>query len=407
MPDLRQISVMPEMVLDNAQTAMQAGNFAEASRLYQQALRSNPRDGQALYGLGVACLQAQQFEHAEYVFGELVRLNPQYSDGHCVRGIALTKLGRRAEALTCFERAISLRPDSVEAISNYGTTLSEMGENDRALAELDRALAIDPRHTGSWNNRGNVLKAMKRLEEAVECYSRALESDPSFQLAADNRDFVLFLLGRLNRCPSGFTRQLFDEFSAQFDQTMVGKLNYRGPGILRSLVDRFLPIPEPAQQILDLGCGTGLAALAFSDFAKDMAIDGMDLSPRMLEASRARGIYRELILGDLESELRRPGTRYDLILAADSMVYLGDLSVCFSGIVNRLAPGGHFAFTVEAAGGAGWIQSPSNRFCHSEQYLRGEAAASGLDVIAVEGCIIRDEHSVPVAGFAVALRKSG
>jgi len=404
MRDLRQISAMPEL-LDSAQISMQAGNFAEASRLYQQVLRSNPRDGQALYGLAVACLQTQQFAHAEYVLGELVRLNPQYADAHCVRGIALTKLGRRAEALTCFERAISLRPDSVEAISNYGTTLSEMGENERDLVELDRALAIDPRHTGSWNNRGNVLKAMKRLEEAVECYSRALESDPSFQLAADNRDFVLFLLGRLKRCPAGFTKQLFDEFSAQFDQTMVGRLNYRGPEILRSLVDRFLPSPESPQQIFDLGCGTGLAGIAFSDFGNGRVIDGIDLSPRMLEACRARGVYRELRLDDLETELTRPGMQYDLILAADSMVYLGDLSVCFAGVVNRLAPGGHFAFTVEAADGTGWVQAPTNRFCHSEQYLRDEAAASGLAVIALERCIIRDEHTVPVAGFAVALRK--
>src|SRR5437763_13719846 len=110
---------MPELVLENAQTAYRAGDLREAGRLYQQALRNNPRDIQALYGLGVVCLQSQQLQHAEYVFGELVRLEPQYADAHCCRGIALAKLGRRPEALTCFERAISLRPDSVEAISNY------------------------------------------------------------------------------------------------------------------------------------------------------------------------------------------------------------------------------------------------------------------------------------------------
>ena len=126
----------------------------------------------------------------------------------------------------------------------------------------------------------------------------------------------------------------------------------------------------------------------------------------MIEAARARGIYRELILGDLESELARLGPQYDLILAADSMVYLGDLSACFSGVVKRLAPNGHFAFTVEAADDAGWELTPNNRFCHSEQYLRAEAAACGLDIIALERCTIRDEHTVPVPGFAVALRKS-
>jgi predicted TPR repeat methyltransferase len=61
---------------------------------------------------------------------------------------------------------------------------------------------------------------------------------------------------------------------------------------------------------------------------------------------------------------------------------------------------------VEAADAAGWELTPNNRFCHSEQYLRAEAAACQLDVIALEPCTIRDEHTAPVAGFAVLLRPS-
>lgn len=403
---LRQIPIMSNNLSQQAQSAFQAGRFAEAVHLYQQAMRANPRDLDALYGLGVVYLQAEQFHHAEYVLAEAVRLNPAFANGFCVRGVALARMGKQRDALTCFERALEIQPDSVDTLSNYGTALLELGEHETALVQLDRALAIDPCHTFSWQNRGNVLLALLRLDEAIESYSRALELDPAFQPAADSRDLALFKLRRLNRCPPDFTRKLFDEFSAQFDETMVGKLNYRGPAILRSLVDRLLPFPESPQQILDIGCGTGLAAIAFCDFSNRGAIDGIDLSPCMIDAARARGIYRELILGDFESELARPGTQYDLILAADSMVYLGDLSACFSGVVKRLALNGHFAFTVEAADGGGWQLTANNRFCHSEPYLRAEAAACGFGVIALERCTIRDEHTVPVAGFAVAVCKS-
>ncbi len=396
---------MADMVLESAQAAFQAGKFAESARLYQQALHNNPRDTRALYGLGLVYLQSQQLQDAEYLFGELVRLNPQHGDAHCVRGIVLARLGRRPEALTCFERALSLRPDSVEALSNYGTTLSGMGETDRALEQLDRALAIDPRHAGSWNNRGTVLRTMKRLEQALECYSRALEIEPGYRLAGENRDHTLFLLRRLDRCPPALMRQLFDEFSVHYDNTMLAKLTYRGHEILRNLAERFVGIRDAQLRMLDLGCGTGLAAKAFLDFVNGGPIDGVDLSPRMIEAARARGWYRNLILNDLETQLGSPGSQYDLVLAADSMVYIGDLSACFSGVFRRLETGGHFLFTTEAVDGDGWELTSSHRFAHSATYIRLAAERCALQVIAIEACSSRTEHAKPVAGFAVALRK--
>ena len=397
---------MGETELRAAQAAFQAGDVARAGRLYQEALHNNRRDTQALYGFGLVCLQAQQFAHAEYVFGELLRLDPNCADAHCVRGIALVRLDRRSEALACFERAVSLRPDSVEALSNLGATLLELGEHERALAESDRALAVDPRHAASWNNRGNVLMAMLRREEALENYAKALEIEPQFALAAENRDEALFQLRRLNRCAPGSMRKLFDGFSANYDETMRIKLSYRGPEILRQLAGRVIGAREAGQmRVLDLGCGTGLTGEAFRDFAAGGPIDGIDISPRMIEAARARGIYRNLILADLESELANPGPRYDVVLAADSLIYLGDLSLCFSGVWRRLDAGGWFLFTTEAADGDGWELPATSRFRHSQPYLRNEAARCAMEFVGIEDCTIRHEYGVPVAGFAVALRK--
>jgi predicted TPR repeat methyltransferase len=394
------------MALQDARAALQAGDLAQAGRLYQQALRNNPRDIRALYEFGVVCLQAQQFVQAENIFAELVRLNPQFADGHCVRGVALVHMDRLRDALACFERALSLRPDSVEAASNYGSALLKLGEHERALRELDRALTLDPRHVFSWNNRGNAFMAMGRVEEAIESYSRALEIEPAFQIALENRDDALFQLRRLSRCPPGFTRKLFDEFSVHYDHTMRSTLAYRGPEILRELAERVMGARGGAPAtILDLGCGTGLAAEAFKDLAAGGPIDGIDVSPRMIECARGRGIYRNLVVGDLEREVNAPGPRYDLILAADSLTYLGDLAPCFSGISRRLNSGGKFLFTTEAADGEGWRLSSSNRFQHSSPYLRTEAARCGLVVMAIESCILRYEHGTPVAAFAAAFCK--
>ena len=244
--------------------------------------------------------------------------------------------------------------------------LLELKRPDEALTGFDHILQVDPQNAISWNNRGNALAMMGRLHEAIESYSRALEIEPDLQMAIDNRENALFQLRRLTRCPPGFMRKLFDDFSGHYDETMLHKLEYRAHLHLREFADRVLPRPTSPQRILDLGCGTGLVARSFSDFAEGGPIDGIDLSPRMIEASRSFGIYRDLIVGDLETELANPGPQYDLILAADTMIYLGDLSRCFAGVSRRLDTGGHYLFAAESMSGEGWEQTPSNRFRHSE-----------------------------------------
>jgi predicted TPR repeat methyltransferase len=101
-----------------------------------------------------------------------------------------------------------------------------------------------------------------------------------------------------------------------------------------------------------LGCGTGLAGAVFTPLAT--RLDGVDLSPAMIEKARARGIYDQLVVADLEDALAADGACYDLILAADTLVYLGDLAVVFEAARRRLSPEGYFLFTVEKAEGTGF-----------------------------------------------------
>ncbi len=169
-------------------------------------------------------------------------------------------------------------------------------------------MAIDAEHAISWNNRANTLAAMKRFEDAVGSYDRALLLSPTFLEARDNRLNALFELKRGKRCPPAFMRGLFDDFSSHYDETMLEKLQYRAHLHVRQLAERVLPRLTPPWRILDLGCGTGLVGEAFKDLAAGGRLAGIDIAPRMIEAARARGIYDELILGDLETRAACAGT---------------------------------------------------------------------------------------------------
>jgi predicted TPR repeat methyltransferase len=191
---------------------------------------------------------------------------------------------------------------------------------------------------------------------------------------------------------------LFDQFSADYDKRMLVDLRYQAPEILANLFTFVMPGRE-ALSILDLGCGTGLAGQVFKPVAA--RLDGVDLSPKMVAVARARGIYDHLAVADLETALAEPGA-YDLILAADTLVYLGDLGAVFDAVRTKLSPDGYFLFTVERADAA-FELGPKRRWRHSEAYLRDLAAKNGLSVAGLVAAVPRHEANRPVDGFAVAL----
>jgi predicted TPR repeat methyltransferase len=383
--------------------------FQDAVASYDRALAIQPDLIEAThnrkYALGMSYFERGRFEEAQYVLDEALRLNPHLLDGICIRGIALLRLKRHQEAIACFDRALAANPGFIEALSNRATAYLESNRAGDALAGFDETLKLDPVHAVSWNNRGNALMALKRHEDALASYERALAIQPTFPEAQDNRDNALFALRRLSRCPPAFMRALFDDYCPYYDAAMVEGLNYRGHIHLRDLAESVVPGLRAPKRILDLGSGTGLVGEVFKDLAQGGRLDGIDLSPLMIQAARARGIYDDLVLGDLETVLPQSNRLYDLILAADTIVYFGDLGPLFGRIARRLEPGGFFIFAVEASPGESWEQMPTNRFRHSEAYLRGEATQAQLDFVAIVNCAIRREFNDPVAGFAVALQK--
>ena len=177
------------------------------------------------------------------------------------------------------------------------------------------------------------------------------------------------------RSDPGYVRHLFDQFSADYDQRMIGQLAYAAPQILLGLAGMVMP-GRAQMSVLDLGCGTGLAGMAFKPMAA--RLDGVDLSPAMIAKARARSIYDRLEVADLESALAAPGPCYDLILAADTLVYLGDLVKVFKAAsppcCGRLLP-------VQWKRRQGWVRvGPKRRWRHSEGYLRHLAEETGFSV---------------------------
>ena len=308
---------------------------------------------------------------------------------------ALLAAGDAQAALAEARDAVSLNPEVAVAVLALGEALLAVDALPTAIAELQRALRLDPGLdrarlliAQAWLAAGEADKTLEALSE--------LDDPPPDMIAAAQA------IKSAPRSDAGYVRHLFDQFSADYDARMIGQLGYAAPQILLDLAAMVMP-GRGEMDILDLGCGTGLAGAAFKPLAA--RLDGVDLSPAMIEKARARNIYDNLIVADLETALGTAGVSYDLILAADTLVYLGDLAAVFQGAAARLKPEGYFLFTAEAAAGADFELGPKRRWRHSGAYLRATAAAAGLTVAGLVAAAPRREANQPVDGFAVALSR--
>jgi predicted TPR repeat methyltransferase len=203
--------------------------------------------------------------------------------------------------------------------------------------------------------------------------------------------------------PTAYVRDLFDQYAARFDAHLTGALAYRGPEVLLAAVEDVAP-GRRFNVMLDLGCGTGLAARAFVE--RVGVIDGVDLSPAMIVEAGKTGLYRKLLAGELVAFLDdcAPGSA-DLVVAADVFVYMGDLAATFAVARRALAPGGLFAFTTQATDTGDWRVGADLRYAHSAAYLRAAAARAGLVARKLDPVSTRRDAGVDVPGLACVLAR--
>ena len=121
----------------------QAGQLAEAERLYAQVLAAEPGHLHALMLSGALAHMGGRNEEAVGLFGRALAINEQ-PDFHYNIGLAKWALGQRAEATAHWERALALNPGFPQAHMNLGNALREDGRTADAVMHLRRALQLQP-----------------------------------------------------------------------------------------------------------------------------------------------------------------------------------------------------------------------------------------------------------------------
>jgi predicted TPR repeat methyltransferase len=315
------------------------------------------------------------------------------------------------------ERLVEACPDDPRAHQDLGLALLRIGRRSDAAAALRRTIGLAPKYAPGHCNLGLALEECGDLAGAIAALREALRLQPDSGFIAYHLAAVSAQAGErhaaMKVCPRDYLVPLFDGYADRFDAHLFQTLRYLGPQLLKEIISEApanerRPLPW---DVLDLGCGTGMTGVPFRTAARTMT--GADLSPRMLERAARRvmpngsRVYDTLIECDLAAALSASGASYDLILAADVFIYVGDLRDVFAGVRNALRPGGLFAFTIEVWDGPeDYRLLPTRRYAQSPAYIVNVAREAGLhEVRRRESTLRLGEGLEPVRGMVFLLRK--
>ena len=236
------------------------------------------------------------------------------------------------------------------------------------------------------------------IEGAARGFRACLAMDPDDHCGVTMR-LAAFGLALPDRAPPAYVATLFDQHAEDFDEILVARLGYDVPALARKLIG---PHAAGPLRMLDLGCGTGLAGVAFADIARE--IIGVDLAEGMLSMADDRGVYDDLYVGDAVAFMAEwDEAPFDVIVAADVWPYLGDLAPFAAAAATALVPGGLLVASSER-GPAHFAATNTQRFAHATDYIRAVLQDAGFSVAAVEPITVRLEEGEPVAGDLVLAR---
>ncbi|MBT4940724.1 MAG: tetratricopeptide repeat protein [Rhodospirillaceae bacterium] len=421
--------------------AIEKNELNQAEDYFRRAGKIIPEDQATLQRLAYVLQRLEKMEEAAKIYRQLIGQDPNSAEIHLNYGYALFKCDQISEAVTEYRAAIKLDPNLSLAYINLGMALSGLDEDEDAINAFRHGLDALPKHVEGLFGLARCLRAQDEYQKAADYFQKALNLAPdrtqvywelgySLELAGDKaggqaayekclnhhpdhsvaQHLLDSLMGNTTEtAPQDYIQELFDDYADSFDDNLVNELNYVVPGLLNTELET-LKLDQPLRSVLDLGGGTGLVAVEINKHVDSASgvVHGVDLSSGMIDIAVQNNRYHETFVSDIGEFLDDVGqglSQYELILAGDVFVYIGNLEQIFNGVYQRLGKNGLFLFTVEQSPSENYTLQSTGRFAHSKTYVEELANKSGFEVLSIRKIIPRKDGDTEIDGYLVSLQK--
>jgi tetratricopeptide (TPR) repeat protein len=168
----------------------QRGYYEQSEAWFQLALKDDPSNAEAHYGLGSVYLKQDRNSEAKASFERTVQLKTNYAmtltNAWNNLGLLAARQGNMTEAISHFQEALRLDPNHVVALDNLGAAYRQQQNWDEARKVLERALKVKPDDPEANYSLGMVYAQTDDSERAYEFLQKALQFRPDYPEALNN-----------------------------------------------------------------------------------------------------------------------------------------------------------------------------------------------------------------------------
>lgn len=159
------------------------GMIANARRIYQEILKEDSNQPDALHLLGVLENDNGNYEQAISLISRAIHHAPDQSVFYSNLGNAFRKSGSFQKAIACYKKSIALNPDFHPAYYNLAVAYRQCNIVEDAEAIIKKGLNRNPQWSEAWYFLGDLRYQNGNIAESIACFEKVLEIDPKNEQA--------------------------------------------------------------------------------------------------------------------------------------------------------------------------------------------------------------------------------
>ncbi len=316
-------------------------------------------------------------------------------------GNAYNKIGYYREAQKYLIKALSLEKNPY-TLNNLSLSLKAQGKKNDALNHLLNALQIETKSAEINFNLAEIYLSMNDINKSQKFLNETIKLDPNHEGAKLKSEI---LNGNFKgKFPLKYLKHHFDNYSETFEKHLLSTLNYKVPLAFSKIMKSKYEKKYSLKNILDLGCGTGLCGIQIKNNFNKLV--GVDISKQMLNKANQKSIYTQLICTDIINFLKYTKQKYEIIIAADVLIYLGDLNELFKFVHNVMLCNARFIFSIEETKKGEYMINQNGRFSHTLSYITKISQKNNLMIETYQDLKIRKENNKWIYGKIFTVMKN-
>lgn len=157
---------------------------SEAKAVFMEALKYDPKNSAAYFGLGEVYADLDQSDEAIASYEKALEADKDLTEIYVPLGILYFQAGNIVKADELLTKALATSADSGETQYFLGMVRESQKRYEEALAAFKKARDLDPMYADAYFHAAETLVKLKRSAEAIPDYKKAVELKPTYFDAA-------------------------------------------------------------------------------------------------------------------------------------------------------------------------------------------------------------------------------